>query len=219
MKKVLSVFLSAVMTTSLTACGSSTNEGTVDAGQVEAAAEQAAETVVNEEDQIVDEAWDELESLGKIETENGIFFVSITLPADIVGEEVTQESLDAKAGENYISAKLNDDGSVTYKMTKKQHKEMLDGMVESIDQSLQELVDSDQYAFADIKHNSDYTSFDVTLDTNELGMTESFMIIAFYMYGGIYGLFSGHEADNITVNFYSPDGTLINTGNSKDMES
>ena len=218
MKKVLRVLLSAVMTVSLTACGSSTNEGTVDSGQAEAAAQQAAETVANEEDLIVDEAWDELESLGKIETENGIFFVSITLPADIAGEEVTQESLDAKAGENYISARLNDDGSVTYKMTKAQHKAMLDGMVESMDEALQELTDSDQYAFADIRHNSDFTSFDVTLDTNELGLTESFMVVAFYMYGGIYGLFSGHEADNIQVNFYSPDGTLINTGNSKDLE-
>ena len=216
MKKVLRVFLSAVMAVSLAACGSSTNEGTVDAGQAEAAVEEAAETVVNEEDQIVDEAWDELESLGKVETENGLFFVSITLPADFVGEEVTQESLDANAGENYISAKLNDDGSVTYKMTKKQHKTMLDGMVDSIDEALQEMIDSEDYAFADIKHNKDFTSFDVTLETEELGLTESFMVVAFYMYGGIYGLFSGHEADNVEVNFYSPDGTLIHTGNSKD---
>lgn len=172
----------------------------------------------NEDDGIDDAAWDKLESMGKIETENGLFYVSITLPADFVGEDVTQESIDAKAGENYTSGKLNDDGSVTYKMTKKQHKAMLDSISESIEKSLQEMIDSPDYAFTEITHNDNYTSFDVHLSTEELGFAESFMVLGFYMYGGMYNVFTGQEVDNIEVNFYSSSGKLINTANSSDMQ-
>ena len=218
MKKAINTFLAALLTISLTACGTSTSEGTVSNSPAETTPEATAEAVVNEEEKIVDEAWDQLESLGKVETENGILFVTITLPKEIVGEDVTQEQLDANAGKNYLSAKLNEDGSASYKMTKMQHKAMLDEMVKSIDDALQEMVDNDQYAFEEIKHNKDFTSYDVTLSTNELGINESFMTLGLYMYGGFYALFTGKEVDNVAVNFYAPDGTLINTANSKDME-
>lgn len=173
---------------------------------------------VNEDDSIDDSAWDSLESLGKIETENGLFYVNITLPADFVGEDVTQESIDAKAGESYTSGKLNEDGSVTYKMTKKQHKAMLDGISESIENSLQEMVDDSDYSFTKITHNSDFTSFDAYLSTEELGFAESFMVLGFYMFGGMYSVFTGQEAENVSVNFYSASGKLINTANSADMQ-
>lgn len=74
-----------------------------------------------------DENMAALDALGKVETENGILTVSITIPADLVGE-TTQEDLDASKGELYQSALLNDDGSVTYKMTKKQHRAMLENI-------------------------------------------------------------------------------------------
>ena len=65
-----------------------------------------------------DSAWEQLESLGKIVTENGIFYVYITLPAELINRDITQESIDAEAGEAYTSGMLNEDGSVTYKLTK-----------------------------------------------------------------------------------------------------
>lgn len=49
-------------------------------------------------------------------------------------------------------------------------------------------------------------------------MTESFLVMAFYMYGGMYSLFSGKEGENITVNYYSASGELIQTANSSDIE-
>ena len=62
-----------------------------------------------------------------------------------------------------------------------------------------------------------YTSFDAYLSTSQVGITESFMVLSFYMYGGIYSLFSGENVDNISVNFYGPDGNLIRTANSSEM--
>lgn len=217
MKKLICLLMACVMLLSLCACGSkaSTPSETPDLTD-EQAAEPTAE--VKEEDLIDDESWDKLESMGQIQTENGLMFVSITLPADFVGEEITQESIDANAGETYTSGKLNDDGSVTYKMTKKQHKAMLDSTEKEIDAMLQELVDNEEYAFTKIEHNKDFNSFDVTLSTEEVGLNEGFMTLGFYMYGGMYSIFTGGEVDNISVNYYSPSGNLISTANSSDME-
>jgi hypothetical protein len=59
--------------------------------------------------------------------------------------------------------------------------------------------------------------FDAYLSTEEVGLAESFMVMGFYMYGGMYGLLFGHQADNIAVNYYSPSGNLISTANSSEM--
>ena len=72
---------------------------------------------VSDEEKQLQEDMDELSKIGDIEVENGILTVSITLPAEYM-EGVTQEQLDAGKGTTYQSATLNDDGSVTYKMTK-----------------------------------------------------------------------------------------------------
>ena len=217
MKQFICILMVCVMLLSLCACGgkASTPEEDPEVSD-EPTAEATAE--VKEEDLIDDESWDKLESLGQIQTENGLMFVTVTLPADFVGEDISQESIDSNAGETYTSGTLNEDGSVTYKMTKKQHKAMLDATAEQIEAALQELVNNDEYAFTSIEHNKDFTSFDVTLSTEEVGFTEGFMALGFYMYGGMYALFTGSEADNIAVNYYSPSGNLISTANSSEME-
>lgn len=228
MKRIFSVLLILALMASLCACGGdkqpaaentiSGNENVEPTNNTTEPTENATEQPTTaEEDQIEDAAWDDLEAVGKIETENGEFFVSITVPADLAGEDVTQESIDANAGETYTSGKLNEDGSVTYKMTKKQHRAMLDNMASSIDEAIKEMVNSSDNAFTEIAYNKDFTCFDVQLSTSEVGMTEGFMAIAFYMYGGLYSIFSGKDVDNITINYYGPDGNLITSTNSSDM--
>ena len=193
MKKIISLLLAVLMMLSLAACGAGSD------------------------DKIENAAWDELEKLGKIEVEDGKSFVSITIPADFVSDDITQESLDKDLGKEYISATVNPDGSVTYKMTKKQHQAMLESVRKSFDTALQELVDSPDFAFAKVDYNEDFTVFDVHLSTDELGMAESFMVLGFYVFGGAYGFFLGHENQNITVNFYSQSGNLLETVNSSDL--
>ena len=177
--------------------------------------ESSAESTASED--VDNTAWDTLESMGNIETVNGFLTVSITMPKDFVGEDITQEALDEKAGERYVSARLNEDGSVTYKLTKKQHKDMMGEIVASIDESLQGMVDGTDYSFTEIKHNDDYTVFDVTAGGDELGLTDSFATLAFYMYGGMYGIFTGKTPEKVIVNFYNPNGELISTADSSNM--
>jgi hypothetical protein len=227
MKKIVSLALAVSIAVNLCACGSGTSGSTSSEQSATSAEAKAEETSTAEsssqsetlsEDEQMQADMDELSAIGEVSVENGLLTVSLTVPADLAGE-VTQESLDQGAGDTYISAKLNEDGSVTYKMTKSQHAKMLDAMVESMDNSIQELVDSDDYTFTSIKHNEDFTQFDITLSATEIGFAEAFSTIAFYMYGGIYGIFSGHKPENVIVNFYDASGNLIKSANSADMES
>jgi hypothetical protein len=241
MKKIVAIILTGCLLASVTACGgggaaskgsesaapaqesivpdSEKNPAQESASEspVESTAESSAESTASED--VDNTAWDTLESMGNIETVNGFLTVSITMPKDFVGEDITQEALDEKAGERYVSARLNEDGSVTYKLTKKQHKDMMGEIVAGIDESLQGMVDGTDYSFTEIKHNDDYTVFDVTAGGDELGLTDSFATLAFYMYGGMYGIFTGKTPEKVIVNFYNPNGELISTADSSNMGS
>jgi hypothetical protein len=241
MKKIVAIILTGCLLVSVTACGgggaaSKGSESAAPAQESQTADAQemstSTETTVAETENVQEStaestapedvdntAWDTLESMGNIETVNGFLTVSITMPKDFVGEDITQEALDEKAGERYVSARLNEDGSVTYKLTKKQHNDMMGEIVAGIDESLQGMVDGTDYSFTEIKHNDDYTVFDVTAGGDELGLTDSFATLAFYMYGGIYGIFTGKTPEKVIVNFYNPNGDLISTADSSNMGS
>lgn len=203
MKRFLAVVLSLSMIFAIASCSGNTN------GSVATSA-----TTTNEDDTIDDKAWDGLKAIGQVKTENGLFIATLTLPKEIVGDEITQEKIDANAGESYISGRLNEDGSVTYKMTKKQHKEMLDVIVESFEKSFNEMLQNEDLSFTSIKHNDDFTQFDVTVSGDSLGLADTLATAEFYTAGGMYGIFSGKKAERVVVNYYSSTGKLINTADS-----
>ena len=119
----------------------------------------------------------------------------------------------------YKSGTLNSDGSVTYVMNKEQHNELMKGIKESIDNSMAEMIGSENTPnITDVQANDDYTSFTVTTKSTELGLAESFSVMAFYTYGGMYAIFNGETADNIHVDFVNADtGEVISSANSSDM--
>lgn len=162
----------------------------------------------------------DLEGLGDIEVDEGLLDVELTIPADFV-EGVTQEELDEAADEEgYKSATLNSDGSITYVMTKAQHKKMMTEITEGINMELQGMVGSEDYPnFTKIEANSDYTKFTITTTSTELDLAESFSVINFYMQGGLYNIFNGTPVDNIHVEFVNAEsGEIISSSDSSDIE-
>lgn len=154
-----------------------------------------------------------------IGVDEGLLKVEITVPAEFL-EGKTQEELNGIAVENgYESITLNSDGSATYKMNKKQHREMLKEMSDSLKQSLNEMIGSEDYPnFTEIKTNDNFTEFTIKTKNTELDFTESFSILGFYVYGGMYNIYSGEEVDNIHVKFINDaTGNIISEHNSKDM--
>lgn len=205
--KLVSVLLTVSLL--LTACGSS-NTASVDTSSVEPTASG----------EVAASAPTQTDTVSSIDVDEGLFDVEITIPSSFM-EGTTQEDLDTNVKEyGYKSATLNDDGSATYVMTKKQHKEMMQGMQDSINETLDEMIGSDDYPnITDIKVNDDFTDFTVTTTSTELGLAEAVSVWGFYLYGGMYGAFNGTPADNISVTFVNADtGEVISTSNSSDME-
>lgn len=162
---------------------------------------------------------DDLESVGDIDVDKGIFDVKLTIPKDFVGDKTQEELSKAAEEKGYQSVTLNEDGSATYVMTKKQHKEMMKETRKNIDESLAEMIGSEDYPnITDIKANEDYTVFTVTTKSKDLDLSESFSVMAFYMYGGMYGIFSGDKPENVHVDFVNADsGEIIKSADSKNM--
>ena len=207
MKKLLSLGMSFVICFSMAACG----------GQDPVQSESTS-TPLPEEPAAIQSPEEALEALGDIEVDENLFDVEITVPADFVGE-TTQEELDAKAKESDIhSITLNEDGSATYVMSKSQHKKLLQDMATSINQSLSEMVGSEDFpTITDIQANDNFTEFKVTVSAEELGLSESMSVLGFYMYGGLYGIFSGETPDNIHVDFVNADtGEIVFSANSSE---
>lgn len=163
----------------------------------------------------------EFDALGDVEVEKNLFNVTITIPADYVGEEATQADLDEVCeAKGYKSITLNEDGSATYVMTKEQHKEMMEETRTLINDSLNEMIGSESYPnITAIEANDDYTEFVVTTKSVELDMAESFSVMGFYLYGGLYAIYNGVEVDNISVKFVNADtGNVISEANSSDLQ-
>lgn len=213
-KRAIVLLLSATLIVS--SCGSS-NSQQIDTND-------SNDSVIEEE--ILDEVQEDIsdasesEPSGGVEVDEGLFDVELTVPADFISES-TQEELDIVCEENgFKSIILNEDGSATYTMTKKQHKELMDGYRKDINNNLNEMIGSEEYPnITNIEANDNFTEFTVTTKNAELDMAESFSVLAFYMAGGMYNAFSGEEVENISVTFVNADtGDVIDIANSSDME-
>ncbi len=161
---------------------------------------------------------DLLNAIGDIEVEKELFDVTLTIPADFMSG-ITQEDLDAAVSAGVVhSAVLNDDGSVAYTMSKSQHKELLNEIAVQLNDSLSEMIGSEECPnITDIKASDDFTTFTVTTTSTEITMEESFSVINFYFTGGMYAVFSGEEVDNIHVDFVNAEtGEIISSADSKD---
>ena len=154
MKKRISLFLCAVFALFCAGCGGFNSQpaSSVPGGASSPAASGASAPSGG--------PVDGLDSLGGIEVEKELFDVTLTIPADFIGD-TTQEELDASVAEgNVHSATLNDDGSVTYVMSNRQHKQLLAGISAGFDEALSAMIGSEDYPnITNIEANDTYTSF------------------------------------------------------------
>ena len=166
--------------------------------------------------EMTQEDWDQLAAIGDVQVENGVMTVSLNVPADLA-KNIRQETIDAGIGTQYQAAFRNQDGSITYKMTKEQHQAMLEQLAVSFDNSLQEMIDNEYYTISNITRNNDFTVFDITLDGAEPSISDSYAAFGLYMYGGLYGIFNGKRPEHVIVNYFDSNGNLIDSDDSATM--
>lgn len=198
-KKTLAVILAASLAFSLTACGGSTKDDSKETTKTEESSDDG----------------------GSLKAEKNILSVEVTLPASFVGEDSASLDEEAKAaGVKEITK--NDDGSITMKMTKDAHKNLLNTIKESVDESNATiLADKENYpSFDSITYNDDLTEFTVNVDASLYSGLEGFVAMVFYMEGGIYQSLNAVPEDqvNTVVNFVNKDtGEVIESGDSSSM--
>lgn len=144
-----------------------------------------------------------------IEVDEGVFDVTITIPPELA-EGTTQEELDATAEEmNYKSATLNEDGSVTYVMTRAQQRQLLTDLRNTINEEFLAVSESEDYpGIETVVANDDMTEILVSLNTPDLGLEETFAAYIFFYYAQIYQSFNGTN-DVVRLAYLDADGGVI----------
>lgn len=216
MKKLLPLSLILLI---LCSCGAPTGNSTPTPTPSESAqSESPAPTPTGSPEVSPSDSASDLDASGEVDADQNLFDVTITVPADFVGA-TTQEELDQQATEDgFKSITLNEDGSATWVMTKAKHKEMMDEISESIDQSLSEMAGSEEYpSISSIESNDDYTDFTVTITGDALSVSESVCVLALSVQSGMYHIFNGTNVDNVHVSFVSSaTGEVIEDWNSSE---
>ena len=155
---------------------------------------------------------------------NTVTNVKVTLPASLfeyVDEEISQDDLDKAAFENgFISATLNEDGSVTYVMSKDKYNAYVAELAMSIDKGLEELCNTENSTIVDIKHNADFTDYTITLDADVVGFTESFVSLAIVLYSAFYYGFTGKDMKSgVHFTYVNKSGDVLEEYSTDEMET
>ena len=182
MKRFFAAVLTLAMMLSLCACGAT-------AGQNEQPSEGAAAAAPDPSEEAA------------MTVDEGLFEVEITLPASFFEEE-SEEEIRAKAEENGFRACIvQEDGSVTYKMTKAKHREMLEEMRADLDESISEMIHGEDAvkSFRKIEHAEDFSSFDIYVDRAEYTSLDGLYVLAFYLSGAYDQAFDGKDINRIDV--------------------
>lgn len=132
--------------------------------------------------------------------------VSLTIPTVYESVSTQEEADEIRDRNGYISATLNDDGSLTIVMLKSDQEEMVDQFEDSVKEGMKEMAGSDSFPnITDISADDDYSEFTVTTSSTEVSDVEAMASNELVMYGTLYHIYTGNDVDNIHVDFVNAD--------------
>lgn len=210
-KKIVSVLLSLCLCCFMTACGGSDDNTSQQSSVSESSQAVSVESSENTESE---------ES--ELSAEKNLLSVEVTIPASLLDDSDNAELTEEAKAHGVTDITENADGSITMKMTKEAHQELLDSIKVSIDESINDLLaDDENYpSFGSITYNDGVTVFDVNVDPATYGGFQSFASISFYVMGNMYQALNAVPETEIktVVNFVNKDtGEVIESGDSTSM--
>jgi hypothetical protein len=143
-----------------------------------------------------------------VEVDKGLLNVEVTLPASMFEGEDVDASF-AEVEKDGVEATKNEDGSVTYKMSKSKHKEMLKELETGIIESIEDMKNNEDFvSIQEITYNKSFSEFTMVVDkaTYENSM-DSFVIFGLGLSGMYYQLFNGADEDDYRVKIIVKDKT------------
>ncbi|WP_010676880.1 hypothetical protein [Bacillus timonensis] len=137
----------------------------------------------------------------QINVDKGLINVEVTLPASMFeGQDIDKVIADAKA-EGVKEVTKNEDGSLTYKMSKAKHKEMMKDMETSINETIEDMKTGEDYvSIKDVTHNKDFTEFTLVVDKSAYeNSMDGFAVFGLGISGAYYQMFNGVSEDDYQV--------------------
>ena len=138
---------------------------------------------------------------GAVVVDKGLLNVEVTIPASFFeGEDMDQVIKQAKE-EGIGKASLNDDGSVTYKMSKAKHKELMKELSEELKKTIADFEGGEDFpSIREISYDKEFETFTVTVDQEQFeNSLDGFSLFGLGLAGSYYQLFNGKDPENYRV--------------------
>lgn len=155
------------------------------------------------------------EKQDSVEVDKGLLTVEVTIPASFYeGEDVNVEEIITEAEKDGVKkVTKNEDGSLTYKMSKSQHKKMLKDMESEIQQTIKEIESNEDFTSIDsIKSNQSYDEFTLSVNQSEYeNSMDGFATLGLAMQSMFYQLFSGVDEEDyqVTIHLKNKDTSKV----------
>lgn len=151
-----------------------------------------------------------------VKVDKGLLNVEITIPASLFEGQDIDSAINEVKKEGVKEVIKNDDGSVTYKMSKSVHKEMMKEMEKSILDTIEEIKTSKDFAsIKDVTYNKSFTEFTITVNKEQFeNGFDAMASMGLALKGMYYQLFSGIDSEKFKVTVIFKDdsnGEVINT--------
>lgn len=195
MKKILALLLTAVMCLSLAACGG----GDINENK-QTKSEEGSENTHTENEGSIENTQAENGSAAGVQVDEGLFNVDITMGKTFF-EDMTEDEIKEAAKENgFNKCVVNEDGSVTYTMTKSKHEEMLNELKTNLEETVADMLEGEEAvaSFVSIDYADDFSKFDIYVN-DQYSAWDNLYVVIFYVSGAYYQSFAGTSADNIDV--------------------
>lgn len=171
------------------------------------------------------------EGSSEIEVDKGLLSTEIRLPLDLftAGTEgnvapPTEEELRASLKEDGydIDVTVNDDNTVTYRMSRGEYDRFKKDLKKGVDDSIQEAINNEATIYKAVTYSDDLREFKVTVNRAELENSFSFFAFSILISASFYQAFTGvGENDRYVVIDYIDEQTnaVFDTYDSREDES
>lgn len=143
----------------------------------------------------------------KVQVDKGLLNVEITLPASLFKNQDMDKVIEKAKADGVKDVTPNPDGSVTYKMPKSVHAEMMKKMEKNITDSVQDLKSGNSFkSIKDVTHNKSFSEFTLIVDKSAYEKSfDGFASIGLGMSGMYYQLFNGVSSEKLKVSIQIKD--------------
>jgi len=128
--------------------------------------------------------------------------VTITIPAYMFENDEDRDAvIDEMKTDGIEDTETNEGGSLTIKVSASDHQEMMSEMEDSLLESYDEIVGSDDFqSLQEITHNDDYTELTITANQTVFNdSVDAFAVFGLGLTTFIYQIYDGTPVDEITV--------------------